>query len=115
MGKRRDAAGEAIAGKGPPAEFFRRVSNSANEMMDYRASQGRRHGNSHMIAVSVPEPPKPSAVIPRPAERKLEKKETVVASPSVPQRRYFVPQSSSPPFWDGDPWDDDDEEPLGRW
>ena len=115
MGKRRDVAGEAIAGKGAPAEFFRRVSNSANEMMDYRASQGRGDSKSHMMAASAPDEPKPSAVIPRPPERKLARKDTIVASPSVPPRRYFVPQSSPPALWDRDPWDDEEDEPLGRW
>jgi len=115
MGKRRDVAGEVIAGKGAPAEFFRRVSNSANEMMDYRTSHREREGKSQMIAASVRDRPKPSSVAARPPERKLERKETVVASPSVPARKYFVPQASPPLLWNRDPWDDEEEEPLGRW
>jgi penicillin-binding protein 1A len=115
MGKRRDVAGEVIAGKGAPAEFFRRVSNSANEMMDYRTSHREREGKSQMIAASVRDRPKPSSVAARPPERKLERKETVVASPSVPARKYFVPQASPPLLWNRDPWDDEEEEFLGRW
>src|SRR5215213_5819867 len=45
MGKRRDASGEGLAGKGAPAEYFRRVSTSANEMMDYRMAQARHKGD----------------------------------------------------------------------
>jgi hypothetical protein len=71
MGKRRDAAGEVIAGKGAPAEFFRRVSNSANEMMDYRASQGRRDGKSQMTAGSVPDEPIGSGELLHPARCRL--------------------------------------------
>jgi penicillin-binding protein 1A len=115
MGKRRDAPGEAIAGKGAPAEFFRRVSNSTNEMMDYRTSQGRRDGKSKTVTASVPERAKPSAV-PRPPERELaQAKGTVLAIPSLPARRYFAPQAGPPLLWDREPWDDEEEEPLGRW
>jgi penicillin-binding protein 1A len=115
MGKHRGVAGEAIAGKGAPAEFFRRVSNSANEMMDYRTGHPGRDGKSQMIGASVPDQPKPSAAAPRPPERKLERKETVVASPLVRPERYFVPQANPPLLWDREPWDDEEEEPLGRW
>jgi penicillin-binding protein 1A len=115
MGKRRDAAGQVIAGKGAPAEFFRRVSNSANEMMDYRAAAAGQGGKSRMIAASAPDRPKVSTVVPRLPEPRLERTKTVVASPAVPARRYFVPQASTPPLWDPDPWDDEEDEPLGGW
>jgi penicillin-binding protein 1A len=42
MGRRRDAAGAAIAGKDAPADLFRRVSSETNEMMDYRAGRRRQ-------------------------------------------------------------------------
>ena len=115
MGKRRDAAGEAIAGKGAPAEFFRRVSNSTNEMMDYRTSQGRRDGRSQIMAAPVADRATPSAV-PKPPERKLaEAKGTVLAIPSLPARRYFAPHAGPPFLSDREPWDEEEEEPLGRW
>jgi penicillin-binding protein 1A len=41
MGRRRDAAGEALAGRGAPAEYFRRVAASTNAMADYRLAQER--------------------------------------------------------------------------
>jgi len=85
------------------------------QMMDYRTSHREREGKSQMIAASVRDRPKPSSVAARPPERKLERKETVVASPSVPARKYFVPQASPPLLWNRDPWDDEEEEPLGRW
>lgn len=36
MGRRRDAAGDALAGRGAPADLFRRVAGSANAMTDAR-------------------------------------------------------------------------------
>jgi penicillin-binding protein 1A len=42
MGKRRDAPGEAVAGSGPPADLFRRVSTSVNALVEER----RRHERS---------------------------------------------------------------------
>ena len=53
MGRGRDAAGAAIAGKDAPADLFRRVSSETNEMMDYRA--GRRRQSERVIAQTAPE------------------------------------------------------------
>lgn len=41
MGRRRDSEGALIAGKGPPADFFKRVSTAINEMEDYRSRRER--------------------------------------------------------------------------
>ena len=57
MGKRRDASGEGLAGKGAPAEYFRRVASSANEMMDYRATQAW-HKGGRPAAPMIDERPK---------------------------------------------------------
>src|SRR3954462_2952435 len=51
MGKRRDAPGEGLAGKGAPTEYFRRVSVSANEMMEYRALQAKLKGSRQTAPV----------------------------------------------------------------
>jgi penicillin-binding protein 1A len=115
MGKRRDAAGEVIAGKGAPAEFFRRVSNSANEMMDYRSGQDRRDGNRQSTARTAPDRLKPSVVSKAPERKLAEAKRTVLASPPVPAHRFFAPQADPPFLWNREPWDDEEEEPLGRW
>ncbi|GJE41210.1 transglycosylase domain-containing protein [Methylobacterium soli] len=53
MGKRRDAEGGSLAGKGAPADYFRRVSISANAMMDYRAAQERNKGLSQPATAGV--------------------------------------------------------------
>ncbi len=45
MGRRRDTPGEGLAGKGAPADYFRRVSGSANAMMAYRLDQERSQGS----------------------------------------------------------------------
>ena len=53
MGKRRDAEGGLLAGKDAPADYFRRVSTSANEMMDYRPAQERNKGPSRTATAGV--------------------------------------------------------------
>jgi penicillin-binding protein 1A len=109
MGKRRDAAGEAIAGKGAPAEFFRRVSNGANEMAEYRSSRQQQNGQSR-TAGSAPSHVKP-AEAPRRPERKLAGVAEIGAeSPLMRARRTFAPEPGYPLFWDREPWDDDEEE-----
>jgi penicillin-binding protein 1A len=45
MGRRRDTPGEGLAGKGAPADYFRRVSGSANAMMAYRRNQEQGQGS----------------------------------------------------------------------
>ena len=57
MGKRRDAVGESrIAGKDAPANFFRRVSTSVNEMAEYRRNLQMRKQE----VVGAPEPRVPT-------------------------------------------------------
>jgi membrane peptidoglycan carboxypeptidase len=67
MGKRRDVAGEVISGKGAPAEFFRRVSNSANDGLSNKPPRaGRQEPDDRRISSR----PAPSSVAARPPERK---------------------------------------------
>jgi penicillin-binding protein 1A len=111
MGKRRDAVGEAIGGKGAPAEFFRLVSNGTNEMMDYRAGQGRRASESR-VAEARSERPTPA---PQPPVRKLAAIDDSPARPAMSAARRFAPEAYYPDLFEEDPWYEEEEEPLGRW
>jgi penicillin-binding protein 1A len=106
MGRRRGATGVAIAGKDAPAEFFRRVSNEANEMMDYRA--GRRHDSTHQVAAK-----KPGLTTKAPERRLAQVKPPVLTLPS-PTTRNFIPQSYAQPGQD-ELWPEEPAELLGRW
>lgn len=114
MGRRRDATGEAVAGKGAPAEFFRRVSNSANEMADYRTGQGRRGSPSQMAAGPARSPLKPFGPPKRPERLIAGTTETGSARPSSPPLGGFAQPSDPPAWWDREPWDDE-EEPSPPW
>jgi penicillin-binding protein 1A len=57
MGRRRDAAGEALAGRGAPAEYFRRLATSANAMADYRVAQERSGGRAPVATAERPAKP----------------------------------------------------------
>ena len=107
MGRRRDAGGAAIAGKDAPADFFRRVSNETNEMMDYRAGRPR-HGASKVIATSKPDPKK------SPPERRVAQAKPPALSLPSPATRHFIPQAYPDPDEDA-LWPEDAEEWLGRW
>ncbi|MER2265430.1 transglycosylase domain-containing protein [Methylobacterium oxalidis] len=75
MGRRRDAEGDALAGMGAPANYFRRVSISANEMMEYRAALESDKARSvaaravprvkRQISAKGPERPSAQASLPR--------------------------------------------------
>jgi penicillin-binding protein 1A len=114
MGKRRDAAGDALAGKDAPADFFRRVSNSANEMMDYRNSRERQKDNKPVIAETTLDHPTRPDRAKRPERKIAQAKRPIQVSPPAPAPRYVAPQPPSPLFWDDELWPEDDE-PLGRW
>jgi penicillin-binding protein 1A len=45
MGKRRDEPGEALAGSGPPAHLFKRVSTSVNALVEERLRLDRSAGS----------------------------------------------------------------------
>jgi penicillin-binding protein 1A len=101
MGRRRDAAGTAIAGKDAPADLFRRVSSETNDMMEYRAGQ-RRQGER--IVAEKP-PPK------QPQQRRYTR-----GSPHPPpsiHRRFAQPHYPLMP--DHELWPGDAEELLERW
>ncbi|WP_431311212.1 penicillin-binding transpeptidase domain-containing protein, partial [Methylobacterium nigriterrae] len=53
MGRCRDAEGEGLAGKGAPAEFFRRVEASANGMMADRAAGDRNRGLGKVVPAVI--------------------------------------------------------------
>ena len=109
MGRGRDAAGAAIAGKDAPADLFRRVSSETNEMMDYRA--GRRRQSERVIAQTAPErrQARPSAKVP---ERRLAEEEVRVRPMAPTHRRFAQPSYQVRP---DEPWPEDVEELLGRW
>ena len=113
MGKRRDAAGEAIGGKGAPAEFFRLVSNGTNEMMDYRASQGRP-SRASQVTEARPEGVRP---LPRPPARRLAAPhEPSPTRPRIAAPRPFGPESYYPDFREEGPdYEEEDDEPFDRW
>ncbi|HEX2553399.1 MAG TPA: transglycosylase domain-containing protein [Microvirga sp.] len=68
MGRRRDAAGEAVAGRGAPAEYFRRVATSTNAMAEYRVAQERSGGRAPTATASARRPAEEAA--PQRAERR---------------------------------------------
>lgn len=109
MGKRRDTAGDVIAGKGAPAEFFRRVSNSVNEMADYRTGQGRRDGRAQVAGEPVSDGIKASELRKLPKHKLAGVTEVRPANPPMPSRRRFAPPPDSPPFWAHEAWDDEEE------
>src|SRR5215204_2265303 len=108
MGKRRDASGEGLAGKGTPAEYFRRVSSSANEMMYYRAAQELLKGNRRTAPVVAERPKQPDRA--RGPERKSTEAHLLdpTARPSMP-RVNSGPYSPAPRMWDDEPWPDEED------
>ena len=113
MGKRRDAAGDALAGKDAPADFFRRVSNSANEMMDYRDSRERQNDNKPVIAETTLDRPKRPDLAKRPERKIAQAKRPIQVGPPGPAPRHLAPPPL-PLFWEDELWPEDDE-PLGGW
>src|SRR3954464_1973797 len=65
MGKRRDAPGGPLAGAGAPADLFRRVATSANEMVEHRTSDRRQKVKPGVTAQ------RPRPALTRIPERKL--------------------------------------------
>ena len=93
MGKRRDAAGEALAGKGAPADLFRRVSNTANEMMDYRAGKAPGQGERQLTQPG-PDRRKPSGKPKRPELEVAQAKRTEEVGSPHPGRRHSKPDTA---------------------
>lgn len=120
MGRRRDVAGEGLAGKGAPADYFRRVSGSANAMMVYRRDQERGQGSK---------PPAQTANTgargqrtAKEAQRPLPQAKRAQPSPSstVTQRRFFPREPETQRRggrWvdDGQRGEDSVEELFERW
>ena len=113
MGKRRDAVGDVIAGAGAPADLFRLVSNSANEMADYRA--GREREKPH-TAIAERKPVAPRNTV-TPQRKIAEAKESIRARPpsrEPPPNRLTGEPPSHPPF-DHELWSDEEDEFGEPW
>ncbi|MDF2972553.1 MAG: glycosyl transferase family 51, partial [Microvirga sp.] len=85
MGRRRDATGEAIAGKDAPADLFRRVSNETNAMMEYRRRQSR---SRQVAAQTASDRPKARDARKGPERRVVQAKETVRSTAAPPTQRH---------------------------
>ena len=114
MGKRRDVAGEAVVGKGAPADLFRRVSNTANEMMDYRAGKAPGRGERQLTQAG-PDRRKPSGKPKRPEPEVAQAKRTEEVGSPHPGRRHSKPTQPSWPAWDHDLWPDERDDLPGHW
>src|SRR4051794_41928552 len=101
MGKRRDAPGRPLAGAGAPADLFRRVATSANEMVEYRTSGHGQEAKPQQTAQR--RIPRDKPALTRIPERKLaQAKEAVrVRPPAEPLQRRFAPQPP-PSSWDSE-------------
>jgi penicillin-binding protein 1A len=108
MGKRRDAGGDAVAGKGAPADLFRLVSNSANEMMDYRAGRGSSPREPQDVAEHRPKAPSG----PTPPRKLAQSKRQ--AGPE-PLHMHTAPPSLQRLHWDDECWPEDEAESFGPW
>jgi penicillin-binding protein 1A len=114
MGKRRDAAGEALAGRGAPADLFRRVSNTANEMMEYRAGKAPGRGERQLTQAG-PDRRKPSGKPKRLAPVMAQANGTEEVGSPHPGRRHPKPTQPSWPAWDHDLWPGDRDDLPGHW
>jgi penicillin-binding protein 1A len=114
MGKRRDASGEGLAGKGAPAEYFQRVSTSANEMMDYRAAQERNKGKGSPARVIVERPKRPD-LAGGSARRSAQADVSVRTGRGDAPQTNPTPQLPPPLLWDREPWPDEEDESYERW
>src|SRR5215204_5735301 len=105
MGKRRDAPGGVLAGAGAPADLFRRVATSANEMVEYRASREGQRIKPHVTAERRPAPRTKPAVTRLPERKVAQTKEAVRVRPSSePLQRRFIPQLPPSSSWDSEFW-----------
>ena len=116
MGKRRDVAGSAIAGAGAPADLFRLISNSSNEMADYRAGRERNNGTQVVAEPAGSRPPKVADRLRAPERKVAQAKEPVRARPPLrePPQRPLIGYPSQPPF-DYELWSDGEEEFTEPW
>jgi len=110
MGKRRDATGEALAGKGAPADLFRLVSNSANEMMDYRAGRAVPQRSPQQVAHTRSK--EPAAPVP---PRRIAQAKPLSTTSLHPLQPYPAAPPVPGGYWSNESWPEDEDEPLGRW
>src|SRR4051812_30694861 len=102
MGKRRDAPGGLLAGAGAPADLFRRVATSANEMVEYRTS-GHPQQVKLQLTAQRHIPRENPALTRVPARKLAQAREAVrVRPPSEPLQRRFAPQLPPSSSWDSE-------------
>jgi len=117
MGKPRDETGGVLAGAGAPADLFRRVATSTNEMVEYRTARERQGTKPPVLADSRPAPRgdqlKPKVV---PAHKLAEVKPAARLLPApAPAPRRFTPLRPSP-SWDEEFWPEEEKDlPPGWW
>src|SRR5918993_721969 len=113
MGKRRDEPGGVLAGAGAPADLFRRVSTSTNQMMEYRATQESRRAKTSLIAQKIPALPEKPKITGNSPVRKVAQAKIAPLNRPVPEHRQMhvsphpLPPSSS---WESEFWLDEEEE-----
>jgi penicillin-binding protein 1A len=113
MGKRRDAPGGALAGAGAPADLFRRIATSTNEMMEYRASREAQRNKPRVAAERhSARPNKPEFT--KTPKRKVAQTKDAVRPRSEPLQRRFVPQLPPSSSWESDFWPEEDQD-FRRW
>ncbi|ACL55248.1 transglycosylase domain-containing protein [Methylobacterium nodulans] len=113
MGRRRDAVGEGLAGKGAPAEYFRRVSSSANEMVEYRIAQQRGKAGSRTAGG----PDRQKAANPQKAPEHRPVHASLAPRLDGPEaiRLNAAPRPPLRPFREAVPWLRDEDEDLSPW
>ncbi|HEY8563984.1 MAG TPA: transglycosylase domain-containing protein [Beijerinckiaceae bacterium] len=89
MGRRRDASGEVLAGRGAPADLFRRVAGSVNGLTDARLEPARS-----LPQVARTKPAKPN--LPKPVAEARQAKPRFAPTPLLPRET-----------WPADEWHDD--------
>lgn len=90
MGRRRDGTGEALAGRGAPADLFRRVAGSVNGLTDARLEPAR---STPQVARARPAPSNTA----RPLAETAQARPRFAPLPLVPRDT-----------WPSDAWEDDD-------
>ena len=118
MGKRRDEPGGVLAGAGAPADLFRRVSTSTNQMVEYRATQESRRAKTSLIAQKIPALPEKPKITGNSPVRKVAQAKIAPLNRPVPEHRQMhvsphpLPPSSS---WESEFWLDEEEEAEPMW
>ncbi|GJD53042.1 Penicillin-binding protein 1F [Methylobacterium crusticola] len=104
MGRRHDASGEGLAGRGAPAAYFRQVSARVNEMMDARAS--RRPVRSETPVAGTQDPAGPRRPAGRPPAHARPSPDPAALPKLASRPRPWPPREPTPWFRleDEEPW-----------